>query len=211
MEELYHIHLKENYDYKWQVGKSIIIPNNFDSTMNKRYNNFTQKILILDGNNPQYNSIYNQLAALFFKLDSVNKIDKDMFEELKNTLKITFDLTYRADFFKRETSLENCRKDYYLKRPSRLHSLFLCDKDGLEYWEDIIGNNKTKKYSIYKVLTNNVFKTNEQLLPNEFNTYEEAYNNAHKYWKPKFDDVENSCNEYLAQGEIKILEKIKEV
>lgn len=48
-----------------------------------------------------------------------------------------------------------------------------------------------------------------QLLPDEEANYGDAYNQAFKYWHPKFKDVPEYTNEYLAQGKIKILCKVK--
>ena len=94
--------------------------------------------------------------------------------------------------------------------PSRLHSIYLCDEDGLEYWTDIISKNRKEEIEVFKVLANGkIFKTNEQLLPNEGFSYEEAYNSAFSYWHPKFKDVPNYTNEYLMQGTVKVLSKLK--
>lgn len=65
-------------------------------------------------------------------------------------------------------------------------------------------------FDAYKVLvTGKIFKTNEQLLPDEEENYGDDYNQAFKYWHPKFKDVHEWTNEYLAQGKIKILSKVK--
>lgn len=203
--ELYHIHLKGNKDYKWQVGNIINVDEKFDSIMNQRQQNFCQLIL-LDNNKVQY---FLYLAQYYDEIKNKISIKKEELEELKSLLEAGYRLSYNANFFKRETSLEDCRKDNYSSLPSRLHSIYLCDKDGLEYWQDTIvpQNRESEVFKVY--VTGIIFKTNEQLLPKEETTYGESYNASFKYWNPKFKDVPNYTNEYLVQGKVKILEKLK--
>lgn len=203
--ELYHIHLKGNKDFKWQVGNTINIDKTFDSIMNQRQQNFCQ-LIKLNNTNVQY-SIY--LAQYFDEIQNKTSIKKEELEKLKSLLEAGYRLSHNANFFKRESSLEDCRKDNYSSLPSRLHSIYLCDKDEIEYWQDnIIEQNKESE--IFKVYaTGTIFKTNEQLLPKEETTYGESYNASFKYWNPKFKDVPNYTNEYLVQGKVKILEKLK--
>lgn len=203
--ELYHIHLKGNKDFKWQVGNTINIDKTFDSVMNQRQQEFCQLVNV-NNINVQYS---NYLTQYFAKIQNKISIKKEELEELKSLLEAGYRLSYNANFFKRETSLEDCRKDNYSSLPSRLHSIYLCDKDGLEYWQDTIvpQNRESEVFKVY--VTGIIFKTNEQLLPKEETTYGESYNASFKYWNPKFKDVPNYTNEYLVQGKVKILEKLK--
>lgn len=204
--ELYHIHKKNNTDKKWIEKGLIKIDNNFNSVMNQRQQSFSQTILIEESKIEYYMYLANYLG----RIKDLKSIRQDDLEELKSLIEIGFQMSYNANFFKRESALEDCRKEHYIELPSRLHSIYLCDRDGLEYWRDIISNNKQDEVEIFKVLaTGKVFKTNEQLLPCETESYGENYNSAFKYWNPKFKDVPNYTNEYLAQGTIKILEKVK--
>lgn len=203
--ELYHIHLKGNKDFKWQVGNTINIDKTFDSVMNQRQQEFCQLVNV-NNINVQYS---NYLTQYFAKIQNKISIKKEELEELKSLLEAGYRLSYNANFFKRETSLEDCRKDNYSSLPSRLHSIYLSDKDGLEYWQDTIvpQNRESEVFKVY--VTGIIFKTNEQLLPKEETTYGESYNASFKYWNPKFKDVPNYTNEYLVQGKVKILEKLK--
>lgn len=56
--------------------------------------------------------------------------------------------------------------------------------------------------------TGNIFKTNEQLLPDEVLSYE-MYKQAKKYWEPTIGSDMNMTNEYLVQGEIEVLRRVK--
>lgn len=208
--ELYHIHKKNNFDRKWQINNMIKVNENFNSIMNQRQMNFSQIIALKENDTLSKTNYTLYLTNFYSRIKDLNSVRASDLEELKKLLEIGYQMSYNADFFKRESALENCRKDYNDKLPSRLHSIYLCDKDGLEYWTDTISKQKKDEVQIFKVLVEgNTFKTNEQLIPNEISTYEETYNNAFKYWKPKFKSVPNYTNEYLAQGNIKILTKIK--
>ncbi len=57
--------------------------------------------------------------------------------------------------------------------------------------------------------TGNIFKINEQLLPDEDLSYEEMYKQAKKYWEPTIGSDMNMTNEYLVQGEIEVLRRVK--
>lgn len=207
--ELYHIHKKNAQDKKWKEQSIIKVDENFNSVMNQRQQNFSQTMIIDHGERKKINySIY--LAYYLNKIKDLKIIKREDLDELKRLLEIGYDMACHADFFKRETALETCRKNHFSDIPSRLHSIYLCDQDGLEYWSDIISKNNSEEIEIFRVLaTGKIFKTNEQLLPDELLEYEQAYKSAFQYWNPKFKNIPNFTNEYLAQGNIKVLEKLK--
>lgn len=207
--ELYHIHLKNNIDKKWQVNNIINVGKNFNSVMSERQKNFSQIIKVEQADGIILSNYSTIIASYFDRIKDLQKIEKGDLKELKSLLEIGYKMSYNADFFKRETALEDFRKDYKNELPSRLHSIYLCDKDGLDYWKDTLSNYGQKKCEIFEVEVDGVvFKTNEHLLPNEVSTYEEMYNKASIYWNPKQKDCSRETNEYLAQGKIKILSKI---
>ena len=208
--ELYHIHKKNELDKKWKEKNIIKVDEKFDSVMNQRQQRFSQLMIINNGIEQEPINYSICLAQYFNRIKDLRIIKKEDLEELKKLLEIGYQMSFNADFFKRETALETCRKDHFSDIPSRLHSIYLCDEDGLEYWKDIISKNNSEEIEVFKVLANGkTFKTNEQLLPCEFLDYGDTYNSAFSYWNPKFRDVPNYTNEYLTQGTIKVLEKIK--
>ena len=204
--ELYHIHKKTYMNAKWIEKGFINIDDKFNSIMNQRQQNFSQTLQI---ENQQYNyDIY--LFQYLEDIKNLKIVKKDDLEELKELLRVGLNMSYQANFFKREAALEDCRKEHYSELPSRLHCIYLCDYDGLEYWNNIISNSGKEEVEIFRVLAQGkIFKTNEQLLPLETETYGGTYNAAFKYWNPKFKNVPNHTNEYLTQGKIKILSKVK--
>ena len=48
--------------------------------------------------------------------------------------------------FKRETALENYRKNNFNFLPSRLHSIYLTDEKGVSYWIDALD---AKDYDLF--------------------------------------------------------------
>ena len=83
-------------------------------------------------------NFYGILRKYIERLSSSNSVSIEELKAVSNLLRTSFALTYNADFFKREAALEDCRKVYNITLPSRLHSIYLCDEDGLEYWKDIL-------------------------------------------------------------------------
>ncbi len=205
--ELYHIHKLGNiYDKTWMVNNTINVYPDFDSEMYRRQMGFSQSLPI-DG---EMMNFYQILPGYVDHLCSVDSLSVEEIKAVADILKASFNMSYKADFFKREAALEDCRRDFDIYLPSRLHSVYLCDRDGLEYWMDTLKACSPNGFSAYKVLaTGKIFKTNEQLLPDEEICYSEAYNQGFRYWAPEFDNVPGYTNEYLAQGKIKVLNKIK--
>ena len=112
-----------------------------------------------------------------------------------------------GNMFKRETALENYRKDNVSTLPSRLHTIYLTDEKGVDYWVNAL---QTNNYKLYRVeASGEIFKTNEQLIPDEELSYKDVYESAYNYWHPNFKHVPDYTNEYLVKGKVKVLEKIK--
>lgn len=208
-QELFHIHKVTNKNDHWSNNKIININDNYNSIMNQRHQNFSQLVNVFGGGSQEYINFSFILADYMRRINNLNVIKNDDIIELKRLLEIGYQMTYNADLFRREEALENYRKDNLSHLPSRLHAMYLCDNDGIEYWQDVISQNDKIETEIYRVLASgDIFKTNEQLLPSEISTYQETYKQAFKYWNPKFKNLPNYTNEYLIRGKIKVLEKI---
>lgn len=199
--ELYHIHKHNNYDKLWKPYREITVSENFKSIMSKRYNDFTTSMIIEEDQNKILLNFHDYLLTLLSSKTQINR------QEFQKILQIAYQTSYFSNMFKRETALENYRKNNFNFLPSRLHSIYLTDEKGVSYWIDALD---AKDYDLYRVeVTGNIFKTNEQLLPDETLSYKDAYENSFNYWHPNFKKVPDNTNEYLVNGKIKILEKIK--
>ena len=208
-QELFHIHKVTNKNDHWSNNKIVNINDNYNSIMNQRHQNFSQLVNVFEGGSQEYINFSFILADYMRRINNLSVIKNDDIIELKRLLEIGYQMTYNADLFRREEALENYRKDNLSHLPSRLHAMYLCDNDGIEYWQDVISQNDKIETETYRVLASgDIFKTNEQLLPSEISTYQETYQQAFKYWNPKFKNLPNYTNEYLIRGKIKVLEKI---
>ncbi|MBO5530134.1 MAG: DUF2441 domain-containing protein [Bacilli bacterium] len=111
--------------------------------------------------------------------------------------------------FKRKLSIEEYRKEFESNKPSRLHCLYACKEEGVNYWLDILNS---KICDIYRIDTiDEPFRTNEQLLPEETSSFIESYNACKRYFNPRAKDFNGISDEYLVQGKVKLLEKVYEI
>lgn len=116
-------------------------------------------------------------------------------------------MIYSLGIMNREKSLEEVRKEKYSNLPSRFHSIWVCDKENLDFWLEKINVDS----SIFKVLLNGeLFKSSDSFLPNDGETIYNQKIQAETYWNPIFkEEVEERGSEYLFQGKVKILELYK--
>ena len=150
-------------------------------------------------------AVQKQLKNYLENIIYSNNIDK---YELLLLLGKAHDIIYYSNMFKRETAMDNFRKDNCNKLPSRLHSIYLTDEKSLDNWIDKLTRNG-EDFDLFRVeALGNIFKTSEELIPIEVNSYEQVYNDSYNYWHPNFKKVDDKSNEYLVQGKVKVLEKI---
>ena len=204
--ELYHIHKiegKDNTGKFFKENKEIIVNDKFKNGMLRRYNDFTTLVKLNINNQLIDLNIHDYLTGVLYNINRGINYSK---QDLEQILSIAYNASYYGNMFKRETALENYRKDNNLLLPSRLHTIYLTDEKGIEYWIKALG---AIEYNLYRVeVTGDIFKTNEQLIPDEKLNYKGVYEKAYDYWHPNFEKVPNYTNEYLVRGKVKILEKI---
>lgn len=235
--EFFHVHASNKFDNIWTPNSEFEVNDNFKSMMYQRYITFNTNFDVID---PATEEIckesfpsYAQEALLRSLTDEEKKVfisnidrryyTEDQFNELVMSIMQRIrrqELLYllqearriagNANTFKRETALEDCRKDNFPSLPSRLHSLFLTEEDMIEHWASILEQDNRKEVSVYRVeIEHDPFKTNEQLLPNENGSYIDVYREAKRYWTAKKDNSRAYVPEYLYQGHVKVLERVK--
>lgn len=181
-QELYHIHLSNDTNNKYFINNTFIVDKSFNSIMNQRHQSFSQLIRLKNNDQECLAKFTEYLQCFMQNTNGMQSLTQDDINELRQLLEIGYKLSSNADRFRREAGMEDYRVNNHIDLPSRLHSIYLCDKDGIEYWKDIISQYGQKEIEIYKVLVRGtIFKTNEQLIPNEYLTYEETYNESEKY------------------------------
>ena len=123
-------------------------------------------------------------------------------------LKEASHMIYGMKIFMREIALEEVRRQQYPNLPSRRHSIWLCDENGIDFWKDQISHSGQIPVDLYKVMvTGNLFQSSDEFLPNNYTNFETKLKEANNYWTAENIKEEHKM-EYLFQGKLKILEKI---
>ena len=219
--ELFHIHTYGNKDNLYVPGKEIIVNDNFNNRLyNMTYKNsylakredFPFIFSIIDQVH-QYNNIYpvGEETSLSEVLECFNCISRSQvpIEEILKLSKESFTMLRRADIAKREMAMEEYRKnsDRDKDKPSRIHAMYTCNEEGLDYWINMIDNNNNIQVFRIEAL-DEPFQTNEQLLPDEKLCFDDMVNASMRYFNPRQKEINKPSDEYLVKGKVKILEKV---
>ena len=197
---MYHYHKIGIYDDIWQEGNEIIVDNNFNSYYGRIISNFNTAINLL----PENKQIsLDKIIEAYLENKNYNNLDA-----LKNLLQFSKNIIHNANIYNRELMLEKYREDNNPKLPSRLHSIWLADKDSLNFWKgQLEGRSKLKLYRVS--VTGNLFKSSDSFIPDDELTTKEMYEASSIYWNPVFRKDALEKAEYLFQGKVKVLDKIK--
>ncbi len=197
---MYHYHRLGIYDDIWQVGNEIIVDNNFNSYCGSIVDKFSTGVKCKNGLVP--------LEIIIDKyIDDIGVENIDL-ETIANLLKDSSAIITKANMYNRELMLEKYRKEHNPDLPSRLHSIWLADKKSLNFWEGQL--NGRRKLKLYRVsVTGNLFKSSDSFIPDDELTSKEMYEASSNYWNPTFKEEDLCKAEYLFQGKVKVLEKIK--
>jgi hypothetical protein len=206
--EMYHIHRNGIYDNIWKVGNEIIIDDNFNSCFCSNLDvpsgvrTSDGKICTLDYYiKTIINSINSKEKLLELKqLDEKEFINKGNY--LVQVLRDTSIKLKNLSIKNREEALEEVRKEKFNNLPSRFHSIWLCDENSIDFWIKKLRKDST----IYKVLvTGEMFKSYDYLLPTDGKTKAEQKIEAKDYWNPKINEEKHKeTTEYLFQGKVKV-------
>lgn len=194
---MYHFHQKNRYDNMWEPGNEILVDNNFESLFGKILKEYSIGVQTND-NYVQFNRVISHYLE--------EEQDKETYIDL---LKEAEHIIRGGGIFQREMALEIVRRLCYPELPSRRNSVWLCDEKSGRHWKSSL--EEAKDLSLYRVsVSGNLFKSSDVFLPDEYLRFEDMIIKAHKYWNPKFkNSTQERQAEYLFQGKIKILEKIR--
>ena len=196
---MYHYHKLGIYDDKWQVGNELLVDDNFNSFCGSIVDKFTTAVKCENG-------IFSLEKIIDEYLDDIGIENVDL-KTITNLLKASSDIITKADMYNRELMLEKYRKENNPKLPSRLHSIWLADKESLNFWKEQL--NGGRNLTLYRVsVTGNLFKSSDSFIPDDELTAKEMYQVSSKYWNPVFSEDDLCKAEYLFQGKVKVLEKI---
>lgn len=195
--EMYHFHNNKIYNDLWVVNNEIIVDDNFESAYLNVLKYFHNSVPTKDGGTESFDIIIDNYLS-----QEQNK------ETLIDMLKEASHIIFGMKIFMRELALEEIRRQNYPNLPSRKHSIWLCDSNGIEFWKDQLSNHGQIPIDLYKVLvTGNLFQSSDEFLPNSFSNFETQLKEADNYWKAE-NIKEEYKMEYLFQGKLKILEKV---
>lgn len=196
---MYHYHRLGIYDDIWQVGNELLVDNNFNSFCGSIVDKFTTAVKCENG-------IFSLEKIIDKYLNDISIENVDL-KTITNLLKASSAIITKADMYNRELMLEKYRKENNPKLPSRLHSIWLADKESLNFWKEQL--NGGRKLKLYRVsVTGNLFKSSDSFIPDDELTAKEMYEASSKYWNPVFSEDDLCKAEYLFQGKVKVLEKI---
>lgn len=194
---MFHIHTPNEYDEIWQEGNELIIDDNFYSECGLSIPYFNTDVVSSDG------SLISIVGPLRKYLDE--GIEKLTMEEIKTILKDVYRILYNNNRTKCEAALEICRREKFKLCPSRLHSIWVTDKDNLDYWLNILRGKEIFELN----LTGTLFKTSDIYIPDNNLTLAQSIEVAESYWDPTFTEEAEKKKEYLFQGNALIKRKIK--
>ena len=217
--ELYHIHLLGNHDRLYKENKEFVVDKNkFNNRIYNRVYNMTPNV---DVN--RYREIMNVLNY-YRNLSGFRTFDNNINlgeiiefiqdngvspQDIRNILEDAKKIALAEGINLREMAMEEYRKENCSNLPSRMHSLFACTEEGINFWANQITDNGIELYRID--VFDEPFVSNERLLPSEELNYGDKIKASYKYFHPNKKDLSPMSDEYLVQGKVRILEKLDEV
>ena len=196
--QMYHFHNTKAYDDVWFPSNEIIVDENFKT----HYLNILDVFSTSVDTKKQDDVPFDRVIDFYLE----DERDKQLYIDL---LKESRRIIIGANIFKRELALELIRKEKYPNLPSRRNSIWLCDENGIDFWKEQLSSDKNN-LDLYKVsVTGELFKTNDTFIPNDESNFYDNLIEADKYWNPNLSEVDETKNEYLFQGKVKVLELVK--
>lgn len=193
---MFHIHTPNEYDEMWQEGNEIVIDDNFYSECGLAIPYFNTNVVCSNGN-------VISLADSLHKI-LTNDYDDLTKENIRGILEDAYMILHNVNRTKCEAALEISRREKFKLYPSRLHSIWVTDKDNLDYWLNIL-----KGKEIFELkLTGTLFKTSDIYIPDNHLTLAQAIKVAESYWNPTFTEEAEKKKEYLFQGKALIKKRI---
>lgn len=187
---LYHIHRSEYMNDLWHAGNEFIIDKSYDTFFYLRLLEEEKRLI------DRYNDYdIDYIIAIMEEMKSKDVVSEDIIYDFDKMLNSYY-------FLRREKALEEGRKLFNPAAPSRLHSLFLCDKRDIDYWSKMIGGDLFKIFLLN--LDGNLFVSSDLFFPDNKLMYDIQVEESKLYWKPNMD-FDNLRKEYLFQGKVKII------
>ena len=154
----------------------------------------------------------NNMAEMF--LTEKLKKKKKSLKLKRDEAKCICDILFSYGFSMRELGYEICRQLYHKDEPSRLTSMFLCEKaeEAKCYLTTAQSKGRTSDPKVVGVkLNGKILKTSNCFNRRDGKSLDEFIEQAHDYWNGVGDDFDNTKSvEYLFEGKAEIVEIIRE-
>ena len=186
---LYHVHRSGNCDSLWYVGSEMLVDDNFNNFF---YANLLEEDKKLIERYGDYDIDY--IISMMEEIKSKDLIEDSLYSDFIKLLN-------RYYILRREKALEEGRKLYIPRAPSRMHSIYLTDDSCLHYWKNVVGNGSCKIFLLE--LDGNLFVSSDKLFPDNSLLFDNQVELSKDYWKPKVKSL--TPKEYVFQGKINIV------
>ena len=217
--ELYHLHLLGNHDRLYKENKEFVVdPTKFNNRIYNRIYNATPNVDVYKYARMVKIINYYCAQAGYRQFDrNINVGELIEFiikqgaseDELFSILNDAKEMLLAEGINSREMAMEEYRKENCPTRPSRMHSLFACTEEGIEFWRTQIMDNDVE---IFRVdVMDEPFVSNSGLLPDETLPYGAKIQASYKYFNPSKKDLGDYADEYLVQGKVRVLKKVDEI
>ena len=215
---LFHLHTLDSHDELYAPNKEIIVDNSFNNRMyDSIYTNLNPSYTAITF--PEtFSKINRELENVSNKEIKIMNLDEIINfikffgcsdKELKTLFNISSTLLQQQRTALDELAYERCRETNFSDRPSRLHSMFACSEEGIQYW---LNEMKSKRVDVYQIeVEQEPFLTNPSLLPDSHLYLCDKVIAARKYFNPVGIREDDHTNEYLVRGRVILKDKIMEV
>lgn len=193
---MYHIHQSNEYDDLWQENNEFIVDHNFISKCGRAIPDFNTNIYLMNEDPCSLSWVIKHYLE-----EGIEKQDPKLIHSL---LEDAFMIISNVNRTKCEAALEICRCQFFPTLPSRLHSIWVTDQEGLDFWSHRLSGSEIFELD----LTGNLFKSSDIYIPDDNLTLEEAVKQAETYWNPIFTPEAEEKKEYLFQGKVLVKKRI---
>ena len=203
--KLYHIHKFNDIKDDFKVG-DILETNDLNRLRKDQLNCSSSYLKEVVKNDKGTFNMYEPLDSLL----EMEKLEKMSREEIVKTVDLLKEYIHNNGIYRRESVLEEVRRESFIELPSRYKCMWLTDEECIESWLRLLGT-KEGHYSINEMeLDGNLFCSTDDLLPNYYEPIKNIYADAYRYWGRTQQNLDESDKrEYLFEGQAKVLRKLK--
>lgn len=194
--EMFHYHRGRYYNDIWKAGNEIIVDENFNNRLGVLLQRFDISVVCKNGNLTVFDSVISTC---------LENLESQSLEYIAKVMNKARELILEMSIYNRELALERYRLKYCPQLPSRLHSLYFCEQEGLDFWKNQLG--ESCNLQLFRVsLDGELFCSSDYWLPGRDLCVEQMEQEAGLYWNPPY--TETSDQEYLFRGKVKVIEKL---